>query len=101
MSPGGEGIYTSGGSATEKMTVINWNTLVLYPEGYKSDDLTFTASLKIPDGWKFGTSLPDRKPERQQHSVCPHFAHAAGGLSCHHRAVHEGSSTQSGEDASG
>src|SRR5512132_2437227 len=58
VSPGGEGIYTSGGSATEKMTVINWNTLLLYPEGYKSDDVMFTASLKLPEGWKFGTSLP-------------------------------------------
>jgi predicted metalloprotease with PDZ domain len=58
VSPGGEGIYTSGGSATEKMTVINWNTMLLYPEGWKSDDLTYTASLKLPEGWKFGTSLP-------------------------------------------
>jgi predicted metalloprotease with PDZ domain len=57
VSPGGEGIYTSGGSATEKMTVINWNTLLLYPAGYTSDELTFTASLKLPEGWKFGTSL--------------------------------------------
>ncbi|HEX3322386.1 MAG TPA: M61 family peptidase [Terriglobales bacterium] len=57
VSPGGEGIYTSGGSATEKMTVISWNTMLLYPAGYISDELTFTASVKLPEGWKFGTSL--------------------------------------------
>ena len=57
VAPGGEGIYTSGGSATEKMTVISWNTMLLYPAGYTSDELTFTASVKLPEGWKFGTSL--------------------------------------------
>ena len=31
---------------------------MLYPKGYKSDDINYVASLKIPDGWKFGTPLP-------------------------------------------
>src|ERR1022692_2399518 len=49
--------YSAGMSATEKLYVVNWNTLLLYPAGYGSDQLTYTASLRLPAGWKFGTSL--------------------------------------------
>jgi predicted metalloprotease with PDZ domain len=52
-----EGIYTAGASATDKMAVISWNTLLLYPDGWTSDELKFEASLRLPEGWKFGTSL--------------------------------------------
>jgi predicted metalloprotease with PDZ domain len=58
ISPAGsEGIYTGGASATDKMTVISWNTVLLYPAGFISDDLTYAASMRLPAGWKFGTSL--------------------------------------------
>ena len=58
ISPAGsEGIYTGGATATDKMAVINWNDVLLYPEGWPSDDLTYTASLHLPKDWKFGTSL--------------------------------------------
>ena len=49
--------YSSSMSATEKLYVVSWNTLLLYPAGYGSDQLTYTASLRLPAGWKFGTSL--------------------------------------------
>ena len=59
ISPTGEeGIYTAAASATDKLAVLSWNTLVLYPAGFKTDDLTYQASLRLPDGWKFGTPLP-------------------------------------------
>ena len=59
ISPAGseEGIYTGGATATDRMAVINWNAMLLYPAGWPSDDLTFTASLRLPANWKFGTSL--------------------------------------------
>jgi len=50
--------FTAGSSATDKLTVISWNQVLLYPKGWKSDDINYTASLKIPEGWKFGTPLP-------------------------------------------
>jgi len=53
-----DGIYTGGQSATDKMTVINWNTLLLYPGGWTSDQLTYEATLRLPAGWKSGTPLP-------------------------------------------
>jgi predicted metalloprotease with PDZ domain len=49
--------YSAGMAATEKLYVVNWNTLLLYPAGYGSDQLTYSASLRLPAGWKFGTSL--------------------------------------------
>jgi len=52
-----EGHYTAGASASEKMAVVNWNTVLLYPEGFTSDELRFQASLHLPAGWKLGTPL--------------------------------------------
>ncbi len=49
--------YTAGLAATEKLYIVNWNTLLLYPAGYSSDQLTYSASLRLPAGWKFGSSL--------------------------------------------
>src|SRR5215475_14320068 len=50
--------FSSGSSATAKLTIISWNQVLLYPKGYKSDDINYTASLKILEEWKFGTPLP-------------------------------------------
>jgi len=49
--------YSAGMSATEKLYIVNWNTLLLYPAGYSSDQLTYSASLRLPPGWNFRTSL--------------------------------------------
>jgi predicted metalloprotease with PDZ domain len=53
-----EGGFSAGSSATDKMAVISWNQVLLYPKGWKSDDLIYVASLKLPANWKFGTPLP-------------------------------------------
>src|SRR5580693_7194283 len=53
-----EGGFSAGSSATDKMAVISWNQVLLYPKGWKSDDLTYVATLKLPAGWKYGTPLP-------------------------------------------
>ena len=49
--------YSSGLSATEKVYIVSWNTLLLYPAGYSSDQLTYNSSLRLPPGWKLATSL--------------------------------------------
>src|ERR1700723_2056205 len=49
--------YSSSVSATEKLYILSWNTLLLYPAGYAADQLRYSASLRLPAGWKFGTSL--------------------------------------------
>lgn len=45
-------------SATSQLAILNWYTVLLYPENTRSDDLTYTATLQLPEGWKFGTALP-------------------------------------------
>lgn len=50
--------FSAGSSATDKLAVISWNQVLLYPKGWKADEINYTASLEIPDGWKFGTPLP-------------------------------------------
>jgi predicted metalloprotease with PDZ domain len=53
-----EGGFSAGSSATDKLAIISWNQVLLYPKGFKSDDLTYVATLKLPAGWKYGTPLP-------------------------------------------
>ncbi len=53
-----EGGFSAGSSATDKLALISWNQVLLYPKGWTSDELNYTASLKLPAGWKFGTPLP-------------------------------------------
>jgi len=53
-----EGGFSAGSSATDKLAVISWNQVLLYPKGWKSDDINYAATLKLPEGWKFGTPLP-------------------------------------------
>ena len=53
-----EGGFSSGSSATNKMAVISWNQVLLYPKGWKSDDINYSATLRLPQGWKYGTALP-------------------------------------------
>jgi predicted metalloprotease with PDZ domain len=48
-------------SATEKLAILNWYMVTLYPLGPKTDDLIYTATLRLPQGWKYGTALPIAK----------------------------------------
>jgi predicted metalloprotease with PDZ domain len=55
--------YSAGPSATSQVSILEWNDVLLYPAGVKSDELTFVPRLKLPAGWKFGTSLPDAREQ--------------------------------------
>jgi predicted metalloprotease with PDZ domain len=50
--------FSAGSSATDKMALISWNQVLLYPKGWKADQLTYVATVKLPSNWKFGTPLP-------------------------------------------
>jgi predicted metalloprotease with PDZ domain len=58
--------FSSAASATPHLAVITWNQLLLYPQGARTDDVRVDASLRLPAGWRYGTSLktasatPDR-----------------------------------------
>jgi predicted metalloprotease with PDZ domain len=55
--------FTAGASATDNLVVISWNQNVLYPSGRRAQDIILKASLKLPEGWKFGTALPIARRE--------------------------------------
>lgn len=42
---------------TDTMLNLQWNTLVLYPAGFYVRGITYAPSLKLPDGWQFGSAL--------------------------------------------
>jgi predicted metalloprotease with PDZ domain len=46
-----------GPAASSNLLDLNWNAVVLYPQGADSDAVEFIPSIKLPAGWKFGTAL--------------------------------------------
>jgi predicted metalloprotease with PDZ domain len=61
LSPAGREGFTSAASATAKLAGISWQHLLLYPKGALADEIRYALSLRLPDGWKFGTSLRSGK----------------------------------------
>ncbi|HMD86704.1 MAG TPA: M61 family peptidase [Terriglobia bacterium] len=51
-------IQSSNDSATDKLVVVAWNPDVLYPAGIPAEKIIFNPTLRLPEGWKFGTPLP-------------------------------------------
>jgi predicted metalloprotease with PDZ domain len=47
-----------GPAASSNLLDLNWNAVILYPKGARSDDVSFMPSITLPAGWKFGTALP-------------------------------------------
>ncbi len=46
-----------GPAASSNVLDLNWNAVVLYPQGAASDAVEIVPSVKLPQGWKFGTAL--------------------------------------------
>ncbi len=44
-------------AASSKVLDLNWNQVVLYPQGERTDAVQVQASIRLPEGWKFGTAL--------------------------------------------
>ncbi len=42
---------------TDRMLMLEWDKMSLYPAGYYSRGITVEPSVTLPDGWKFGTAL--------------------------------------------
>jgi len=49
--------FSAGASTSANLALLSWNELVVYPADTKAADVMITPSLKVPDGWKFGTAL--------------------------------------------
>ena len=45
------------GRISTKIADVTWNSVLLYPAGYFARRIQFAAELRLPEGWKFATSL--------------------------------------------
>ena len=52
----------SGASATAQLADISWSDVLLYPKGAKASELKYAATLRLPEGWQFGTALAPTQP---------------------------------------
>jgi len=66
ISPPESGGFTSGSSTTTELAVLNWNQLLLYPQGAASDAFQYQATLTVPSGWRYGTALPIQRESGNQ-----------------------------------
>lgn len=55
-APGEEG-FSAGASATERLAVLSWNQVLLYPAGRPADEIRFAPSVRLPEGWTAATAL--------------------------------------------
>jgi hypothetical protein len=55
------GGFSSADSTTDKLAMLSWNQMLLYPKGTPTDQLNYQADLKVPAGWRYvrDASQPD------------------------------------------
>jgi predicted metalloprotease with PDZ domain len=54
------GGFTAGGSTSQSLAVLSWNTVVLYPYSgptMKVSEVMVKPSIVLPEGWHYGTAL--------------------------------------------
>ena len=61
VSPADSNSSREAPSSTAKLAVLNWYMVTLYPLGQEPADLIYVATLRLPQGWKYGTALPVAK----------------------------------------
>jgi predicted metalloprotease with PDZ domain len=57
--------FSAGGSTSENLALLSWNTLLVYPDGTNASEVRFTPSITLPAGWKFGTALDQARGSDQ------------------------------------
>jgi predicted metalloprotease with PDZ domain len=50
--------FAPGNTSTPVQGDVNWDQLVLYPADTPADQITVTASIKLPEKWSYATALP-------------------------------------------
>lgn len=49
--------FSAGASTSVNLALLSWNEFVLYPADTASAQVMFEPSVRLPEGWKFGTAL--------------------------------------------
>ena len=63
--------YGESANATQNLLLLLFNHVVVYPAGVRSDDIDFTASVRLPNGWTFDTALPVAKRDGDRIDFAP------------------------------
>ncbi len=59
------------GATSAHMTVLEWNSVILYPAHVPVAQIPITASVTMPPEWKFGTALPVASQTGAEASFAP------------------------------
>ena len=65
------GNHSTGRSITARLAVLDWNELLLYPQGRSTDEIAFVARLRLPPGWTYGTALPVARADSGEVEFAP------------------------------
>ena len=57
--------------ATRQMLNVQWQSLLLYPAGPPASGITVQASLRLPEGWSYGTALRAARSDGAQVQFAP------------------------------
>jgi predicted metalloprotease with PDZ domain len=57
LSPGDDGNFGQGVSATPQLQVLAWNQVLFYPAGAPVRELRVQAEARLPEGWQFASAL--------------------------------------------
>jgi len=63
--------YGESANATQNLLLLLFNHVVVYPANTRSDDVNFTASVRLPSGWKFDTALQIAKRDGDRIDFAP------------------------------
>jgi predicted metalloprotease with PDZ domain len=66
LPPLSTGMFGNGPATSDRVAVMSWNTLLLYPAGRSLHELRYRPSLKLPAGWRHATSLKPAKHKRDE-----------------------------------
>jgi len=56
---------------TREMLNLQWNDVVVYPAGFAARGITVRPSLRLPQGWSFGTALRGEGAATTQQAATP------------------------------
>ncbi|HVG07462.1 MAG TPA: M61 family peptidase [Thermoanaerobaculia bacterium] len=71
LSPSTPRGFSSAASATPQLALLTWNQVLLYPQDAKADEVRFKPSLRLPAGWKYGTSLVTTRESAEGIELAP------------------------------
>lgn len=61
LPPRSGGMFGNGPATSDRVAVMSWHTLLLYPAGVSIHDLIYRSSLTLPAGWRYATALRAKK----------------------------------------